>query len=480
MTLPENFLWGGSIAAHQCEGAWNEDGKIMGIMDLATAGSYEHKREFTKTVEEGKVYPNHYGIDFYHTYKDDIKLFAEMGFKCLRISVDWSRIYPNGDDEIPNEKGIEFYKNVVDELLKNDIEPMVTLFHFEMPVAIVRKYNSWLSRETVDLYLKYAKTMFEALKGKVHYWVTFNEMNHIDPTSDASDMFVYILSGLTNADLGETKEEQRRKITLMGYNMTLAGVMATRLGHQVDPTNQIGCVFGLTPSYPATCDPNDVLLSYRTTIRDYYQIDAMCNGSFPEYKLNDYRKLNIDIHVTDEDRLAFKEGVIDYIGFNYYSSEVVTTREDMKTEDGTLYGGMFNKYLKASDWGWTIDPVGLRYMLNTLWRRYNKPIIITENGLGAYDKLENDTVEDDYRIAYLKEHFIEMKKAVEEDGVNLFGYLMWGPIDLVSATTGEMKKRYGFIYVDRNDDGSGSNKRYKKKSFDWYKQVIETNGESLD
>lgn len=480
MTLNKDFLWGGSIAAHQCEGAWNEDGKIMGIMDLATAGSYEYKRKFTRTVEEGKIYPNHYGIDFYHTYKEDIALFAEMGFKCLRISIDWSRIYPNGDDEHPNEKGIRFYQSVVDELLKYGIEPMVTLFHFEMPVAVVRKYDSWLSRKTVDLYLKYARTMYESLKGKVHYWVTFNEMNHIDPASDASDMFVYILSGFTNQDLGETREERRRKITLMGYNMTLAAVKAVSIGHEVDNTNQIGCVFGLTPSYPACSDPNDVFLSYRTTIRDFYQIDAMCNGAFPEYKLREYQKLDIDIGMEEHDKIAFKDGVIDYIGFNYYSSEVVTTRDDLKSKDGTLFGGMFNPYLKASDWGWTIDPIGLRYMLNVIWRRYNKPIIITENGLGAYDKLENNTVEDDYRIEYLREHFKEMKKAVEEDGVELFGYLMWGPIDLVSATTGEMKKRYGFIYVDRNDDGSGTNRRYKKKSFYWYKKVIASNGNDLD
>ena len=336
MTLRKDFLWGGSIAAHQCEGAWNEDGKIMGIMDLATAGSYTQKREFTETVEEGEIYPNHYGIDFYHTYREDIALFAEMGFKCLRISIDWSRIYPNGDDEKPNEKGIQFYSDVVDELLKYNIEPMVTLFHFEMPVAVVRKYGSWLSRQTVDLYLRYARTMYEALKGRVHYWVTFNEMNHIDPTSDASDMFVYILSGFTNKDLGETKEEQRSKISLMGYNMTLAAVKAVEIGHEVDRENKIGCVFGLTPSYPACPDPDDVLLAYRTTIRDFYQIDAMCSGAFPEYKIREYQKLNIDIQMAEEDKKHFADGKIDYIGFNYYSSEVVTTRSEMKKEDGTL------------------------------------------------------------------------------------------------------------------------------------------------
>lgn len=480
--MNKNFLWGGSIAAHQCEGAWNEDGKIMSIMDLATSGSVSKKREFTKTLEEGKSYPNHEAIDFYHRYKEDVALFGEMGFKALRISIDWGRIYPNGDDEKPNEKGIKFYQNLVDELRKNDIEPIVTLFHFEMPVNIVRKYKSWLSRETIDLYLKYCQTMFEALKGKVRYWVNFNEMNHIDPMSDADDMFVYILSGMTNEDLGETKEERRKKITLMGYNMTLAGVKAVKLCHDADPDNRMGCVFGLHPSYPLTTDPADNMYAYRETIRDFYQVDAMCNGAFPKYKLNDYEKLGFEIGMTKEDEKAFSEGIIDFIGFNYYYSEVVTTHEELKSNDATMHGGMFNKYLKVSDWGWTVDPVGLRYMLNMIWRRYNKPIIICENGLGAADEFNHvsKTVHDDYRIEYLRDHFKEMIKAVDEDGVDLFGYLMWGPIDLISATTGEMRKRYGFIYVDKNDDGTGSNERYRKDSFYWYKKVIESNGKELD
>lgn len=479
--MNKNFLWGGSIAAHQCEGAWQEDGKIMSIMDLATAGSRNRKREFTKTVEEGKIYPNHEAIDFYHTYKEDIALFAEMGFKALRFSIDWGRIYPNGDDEKPNPKGIEFYQNLADELLKDRIEPIVTLFHFEMPVNIVKKYNSWLSKDTVDLYLKYCSTMFEALKGRIRYWVNFNEMNHIDPMSDADDMFVYILSGLTNEDLGSTKEERKNKIAIMGYNMTLAAVKAVKLCHEADPDYKMGCVFGLHPCYPLTTDPNDNLYAYRETMRDFFQIDAMCNGSFPKYKLAEYEKLGLDVGYSPDDEKDFAQGVIDFIGLNYYYSEVVTTHEELKSNDGTLHGGMFNKYLKVSDWGWSIDPIGLRYMLNMVWRKYNKPIIICENGFGTKDVLnEDETVHDDYRIQFLREHFFEMVKAVEEDCVDLFGYLMWGPIDLVSATTGEMSKRYGFIYVDKKDDGTGTNKRYRKDSFYWYKKVITNNGKDLD
>lgn len=479
--LNKNFLWGGSIAAHQCEGSWNRDGKIMSIMDLATSGSREKKREFTKEIEIDKYYPNHDGIDFYNRYKEDIALFAEMGFKALRISIDWGRIYPNGDEKKPNEKGIKFYQDVVDELIKNNIEPIVTLFHFEMPVNIVRKYGSWTNRKTIDLYLKYCQTMFESLKGKVYYWVNFNEMNHIDPMSDADDMYVYILSGLVNADLGDSPENRRKMISLMGYNMTLAGVKAVKLCHKVDAKNKMGCVFGLHPCYPLTTDPNDNLYAYKKMIRDFYQVDAMCNGAFPEYKLKEYEKLGIDIGINKEDITAFKEGIIDYIGFNYYYSEVVTTHDELKTNDETLHGGLFNKYLKVSEWGWTVDPIGMRYMLNIIWRRYNKPIIICENGLGAVDKFDekNKTVHDTYRIEYLRDHFVEMKKAVEEDGVALFGYLMWGPIDLVSATTGEMEKRYGFIYVDKDDFGNGTFDRYKKESFYWYKKVIDSNGDDL-
>ena len=475
MKLRKDFLWGGSIAAHQCEGAWNVDGKGIGIMDLVTSGSYEVPREICKDIEDGKRYPSHEGIDFYHRFKDDIALFGEMGFKALRISIDWSRIYPNGDDEEPNKKGIEYYQSVVDELIKNGIEPIVTLYHFEMPVNLVRKYGSWTNRKVIDFYLKYCKTMFEALKGKVKYWVTFNEMNHIDPQTEASDIFTYIIAGLKFSEMVEKKQT----LATIGYNMTLAGVKAVELAHEIDPNNKVGCVFGLTPVYPINCNPVNVMNAFKEMDRDFYQIDAMCNGCFPKYKLKEYKDSDIQLEISNEDKESFYNGKLDFIGLNYYSTSVAHYEGDDNGEE-TLFGGVQNPYLEKSKWGWSIDPIGLRYLLNYVYRRYELPIIVSENGLGAMDKVEADgSINDDYRIDYLNQHLIQLKKAAEEDGVECFGYLMWGPIDLVSATTGEMKKRYGFIYVDKQDDGTGDYSRKKKKSFDWYKEVIESNGESL-
>lgn len=474
MALDKSFLWGGSIAAHQCEGAWNVDGKGIGMMDLVTSGTYETPREITKSIEEGKHYPSHEGIDFYHNYKEDISLFAEMGFKALRISVDWSRIYPNGDDKEPNQKGIEFYINVVDELIKNNIEPIITLYHFEMSYNLVTKYGSWTNRKLIDFYLKYCETMFEALKGKVKYWVTFNEMNHIDPATKASDIFTYLIAGVKFSEL----ENPVKTLAEIGYNMTAAGVKAVELGHKIDPNNKIGCVFGLQSIYAYNCKPKNAFNAFKEMYRDFYQVDAMCNGYFPKYKLKEYEKMGVFLEWIEEDREAFQKGKIDFIGVNYYSSSV--GHYDNEDGEEALFGGVQNPYLEKSKWGWAIDPEGLRYLLNAVYRLYGKPIMVTENGLGAVDILETgNTINDNYRIDYLEKHLKQLKLAVEEDFVECFGYLMWGPIDLVSATTGEMKKRYGFIYVDKNDDGTGTGKRYRKKSFEWYKNVIRTNGEEL-
>ena len=468
--MANKFFYGGSIASHQCEGAYNEDGKGLGIMDVVTVGSKDVPRRFDETVKEGVYYPSHKAIDFYHTYKEDIALFKEAGFSCLRISIDWSRIYPNGDDETANQKGLDHYRDVIKELRENNIEPIVTLMHFEMPLNLVKKYGSWQNREVIDLYLRYAKTVFEEYKDIVTYWSTFNEMNHLDSDVELSDFFTYMNTGLCYSQL----ENPAEVMVNCAYNMTLASVKAVKLGHQINPDFKIGCVFGLTPVYAYSANPEDSLKSFKAMDRDWYQIDAMTKGAFPEYKLKIYRDRNVDIQISDEDKLAFKEGKIDFIGINYYASAVETALE-LEDSSGSFFGGLNNPYLKQSDWGWTIDPIGLRYLLNMVDRRYNLPMIITENGLGAYDKLEEDgSIHDEYRIQYIASHLEQIKLAIDEDRVNCFGYLMWGPIDLVSATTGEMKKRYGLIYVDRDDDGSGSNKRYKKDSFYWFKQITES------
>ena len=475
MNFSKDFLWGGSIAAHQLEGAYDEDGKGLNTMDLFTSGSYESPRKITETIQSDKYYPSHTGIDFYHRYKEDIQLFADMGFKALRISIDWSRIFPNGDDDRPNQAGLDFYHRVLDELIKYGIKPIVTLFHFELPIAIVKKYNSWLSRETIDLYLKFVQTVVTEYQGKVYDWVTFNEMNHIDPQTEVSDIFTYILAGIEYSQMGDKKQT----LATIGYNMTLASVKAVKLIRKIDDQNKVGCVFGLAPYYPKTCKPEDVMLSFQDTIRDFYQIDAMMLGEFPKYKLFEYQRQGIVLSISDEDRQAFKDGKLDFIGLNYYMSAVSSTETSDQGQEA-MFGGEVNPYLEKSDWGWTIDPKGLRYLLNFIYRKYQKPIIICENGLGAVDQVsETGEVKDDYRIDYLQKHLSQVKKAITQDGVECFGYLMWGPIDLVSASTGEMKKRYGFIYVDKQDDGSGDYSRKPKASYYWYKELIAANGENL-
>lgn len=474
-TLKHDFLWGGSLAAHQCEGAWDEGGKGLAIMDFVGAGSSTELRKVYDQIEHGVYYPNHKGIDFYHKYREDIKLLAGMGINALRISVDWSRIYPNGDDEAPNEKGLAYYHDVVDTLLACQIEPIITLYHFEMPLLVARKYGSWTSRKTVELYLRFCETMFTSLKGKVHKWITFNEMNHLDLKGPYAETFTYILTGLRCSAM----EDRDASAARIAYFTSLASVKAVRLAHAIDPSNQVGGVFGITPFYPRTCDPADVMQSFADMNADFYQIDAMCTGRYPAYKMAEYEEQGIHLEILEKDREDFREGTIDFIGLNYYGSEVSAAKA-LEREERSTFGGYRNEYLPVTPWGTAIDPAGLRYTLNYLDRRYGLPILITENGLGAEDQPdENGQVHDTYRMDYLRQHIRELKKAVLMDHVDCIGYLTWAPIDLVSATTGEMKKRYGFIYTDLDDSGKGSGKRIPKDSYGWYREVIRSNGENL-
>lgn len=460
-----SFLWGGSIAAHQCEGAFDEEGKGLGIMDLVTAGSVEHPRQFHDYIKKGCIYPSHYGIDFYHQYPKDIKMFKEAGFSALRISIDWSRIFPNGDDEKPNQLGLDHYRKVILALKENGIEPILTLYHFELPVAIVKKYGSWVNRKVIDLYVRYADCLFSEFHDLVQYWITFNEMNHLDADIELSDFFTYMNTGLCYSKLENPKE----KMAYCAYHMTLASAKVINLAHEHYSSLKVGCVFGLTPYYAYSANPMDSILAQKAMDKDWFQIDAMCKGVFPKYKINEYAERGIQLKVSKEDAHIFEECKLDFIGLNYYASGV---EKENKGVDDNFFGGISNPYLKKSDWGWTIDPIGLRYVLMLIDRRYNLPILITENGLGAYDQLEDGKIHDSYRVEYLKAHLEELEKAIVSDGVNCFGYLMWGPIDLISATTGEMSKRYGFIYVDQDDKGKGTLKRIKKDSFYWFRDYI--------
>ena len=490
MSLPKGFLWGGATAANQFEGGYLDDGKGLSTADVVTAGSHTVSRRITYTmpdgtkgtqaimpysnlpkeavcdVQEGYYYPSHVGIDFYHHYKEDIALFAEMGFKCFRLSINWARIFPNGDDETPNPKGIEFYHRVFDELHKYNIEPVVTISHYETPLALTKKYGGWLDRKVIDFYINYCKTIFNEYKGKVKYWMTFNEIN---------------IMGMLPFFAGGVVESSPQAKTQAVHHQFVASAKVVKMAHEIDPENKVGLMVAYGATYGYSCNPDDQILAMEDTRKRHFYSDVQCRGYYPAYKLKEYEREGVVLDITEEDRQVLKEGCVDYLGFSYYSSSCVSSTPVGEDTGGNFSFGVKNPYIKASDWGWQIDGKGLRIALNTLWERYQKPVFIVENGLGAVDQVEADgSINDDYRIEYLKEHIEQMDKAVNEDGVDLIGYTPWGCIDLVSAGTGEMKKRYGFIYVDRDDQGNGTLKRSKKKSFDWYKKVIATNGEDLE
>ncbi|MCI9355758.1 MAG: 6-phospho-beta-glucosidase [Firmicutes bacterium] len=476
MSLPKNFLWGGAVAAHQLEGAWQEGGRGASVSDVMTGGSYSVARKITDGVIEGEWYPNHKGIDFYHTYKEDIKLFAELGFKCFRTSISWSRIFPNGDETEPCETGLQFYDDLFDELLKYNIEPVITLSHFEMPYYLAKEYGGWINRKLIDFFVRYAVTVMERYKNKVKYWMTFNEINNQSNTS--TDIF-----GWTNSGIRFSKfDDPKKALYQAAHHELVASALVVKKGHKINPDFKIGCMCSFVPFYPYSCNPDDVMLSVESMHERYYFSDVHCRGHYPSYAKKQWQREGNAPMMQPEDEQILQEGKVDYLGFSYYMSN--TVKADVNEINTGLNGGnahsVANPYVKASEWGWNIDPIGLRYILSVLYERYEIPLFIVENGFGAIDKLEEDkSCDDSYRIEYFKNHIIEMKKAVEIDGVDLIGYTPWGCIDVVSFGTGELRKRYGFIYVDLNDDGTGTGNRYKKKSFDWYQKVVASNGEKL-
>ena len=478
MGFRKDFLWGGATAANQFEGAWNIDGKGPSCADMCTGGSHTRSKRITREIEEGTFYPSHEAIDFYHRYKEDIALFAEMGFKVFRFSIGWSRIFPNGDDAMPNEAGLQFYDNVINECLRYGIEPLITISHYEVPFALCKKYNGWASREMIDIFSKYCEVIFKRYKGRVKYWLTFNEIN-----SATMPMGGFLSQGILNE--GTTDFNNQVDIPQLRFqglhHQFVARAKAVKIAHEIDENYQVGCMILYATTYPYTCKPDDVIEAQKKNrIMNYFCGDVQVRGEYPTYMNRYFKENNIEIKVEDGDEEILKNGCVDFYTFSYYMSVCATMDEKALQGNGNILGGATNPYLKASDWGWQIDPKGLRYSLNEIYDRYQIPMMIVENGLGAYDEKEEDgTINDDYRIEYLKAHIEQMKEAVE-DGVDLIGYTPWGCIDLVSASTGEMAKRYGFIYVDKYDDGSGDLSRSKKKSFNWYKQVIASNGENLE
>lgn len=471
MSFPTNFLWGGATAANQLEGAWNIDGKGDSICDHVRSGSRKKARIFDDVIDSHYYYPSHDGIDFYHHFKEDIALFAEMGFKVFRLSIAWSRIFPQGDEVEPNEAGLQFYDEVFDELAKYDIEPLVTLSHFEMPYGLAKKYGGFRSKKTIECFVHYAETVFARYKDKVHYWITFNEINF------------GTLSHGKRAVLGILDDSVDEETCFQAlHNVFLASAEAVNIGHQINPTFKIGCMIAYITMYPLTSKPNDVIECQSVNrMINLFCGDVQVKGKYPYYMENYFHKKNINLVISPKDRDILKRGTVDFYTFSYYMSTCITAAKEntTTTAGGNLFGGVKNPYLETSDWGWQIDPVGLRFTLNEIYDRYQIPIMIVENGLGAEDKVEKSgKIHDSYRIHYLQQHILEMSKAID-DGVNLIGYTPWGCIDLISGSTGEMLKRYGFIYVDKDDDGKGSLKRFKKDSFQWYKKVISTNGKNI-
>ena len=496
MSFPKGFYWGGAVAANQCEGAWNEGGKGPSSFDYTTAGSVKKARATTLIDKDGnrkdafvlmtgipqgcqfyddpnEYYPNRTGIDFYHRYKEDIALFAEMGFKMFRLSICWPRIYPNSFDEKPNQEGLDFYRSVFEECKKYGIEPLVTMSHFDDPADIDVEHGTWENRQIIDMFEKYARTILTEYKGLVKYWLTFNEINI--PLFAATGMFNGMFSQ-------EDINAFARHAYKMLHNKFVASAKAVIAAHEIDPEYKVGCMIaGGVNSYPYSCHPQDVIDNMITQQYAYYCPDVQVRGAYDAYAKRMWKQCGLEFDYPKEDDEIFKKGHVDFYSFSYYNTSVVTNRPDAAERvGGNMTAGIKNPYIEYSDWGWGMDPSGLRYALNEIYNRYGVPVMVVENGLGAYDKVEEDgSIHDDYRIEYLRKHIAAMNDAIN-DGVDLIAYTTWGCIDLISAGTGEMSKRYGFIYVDRDDVGNGTLDRSRKDSFFWYKKVIESNGEDLD
>lgn len=478
--FPEGFLWGGATAANQVEGAYDLDGKGLSTADMVryipkAERTKDHALDVTREEieailsgkEEGR-FPKRDGIDFYHHYKEDIALFAEMGFKVFRLSINWARIFPNGDDAEPNEAGLRFYDDVFDECLKYGIEPLVTLSHYETPLQLTLKYNGWADRRVIGFFMNYAETVFKRYRSKVKYWLTFNEIN------------VITLSPYTGGGvLVENAENKLQLCYQAAHHQLVASSLATKLAHEIIPGSQVGCMLARMATYPATNNPDDILKAQKLNQMNLFFTDVHAKGEYPFFMKRYFEEKDIHIQKEVGDDEILKAHTVDFISFSYYMSLSTTSSPEAQTSSGNLMGGVKNPYLETSDWGWQIDPKGLRYTLNDFYTRYELPLFIVENGLGAYDEVEADgSIHDEYRIDYLRKHIEQMQEAIT-DGVELLGYTSWGPIDLVSASTSEMSKRYGFIYVDQDDDGNGTLARSRKDSFFWYKQVIESNGETV-
>ena len=477
--FPEGFLWGGAVAANQCEGAYLEDGKQMSTADIKARGFFGGLRR------DADYYPTHKAIDFYHTYKSDLKLMAEANFNIFRTSINWARIYPTGEEETPNQKGLDFYHDMFKYCHELGMKVMVTISHYETPLYLVDTYGGWDNRKFIEFYMKFVRTIVDNLDDVVDYWLTFNEMNTLVSRfgtllaggilpEDGEDLF-----GRKRLGSPETAAEKSCRFTAL-HHQFLAGAQAVKMAHEINPENKVGCMLSAAGVYPYTCSPEDVVEAQAQMERSNWLCGDVCvRGAYPYFAERFFRENGVQIRKEAGDDEILKNGKVDFLSFSYYSSRCATADPKVIQTAGNMMLGVPNPYLEASEWGWIIDPKGLRYLLNELYGRYQIPLMVVENGLGAVDRVTEDgQIHDDYRIAYLSEHIRQMWEAVN-DGVELLGYTPWGCIDLISASTGEMKKRYGFIYVDKDDEGKGTLERKKKDSFAWYRECIRTNGASV-
>lgn len=476
-TMPEDFLWGGAIAANQAEGAYKVDGKGISLADLHKYYPEKSNEEISAAQHQGMsvaevkanladetgYYPKWHGIDFYHTYPEDLALLSEMGFKTFRTSIDWTRIFPTGEETEPNEAGLAYYDRLIDKIIELGMEPIITILHYETPVSITLKYGGWNNRAVIDLFVKYGKVVLDRYKKKVKYWIAINQINLIQFEPFNSTAVAY--------DTVDNYEEASFQAV---HHQFVASAQLVQYAKTINPEIQMGTMVADCTAYPFSCKPDDIILALKRNRMQYFYTDVQFRGEYPQYALNYFASKSIELSITEADKELLKNNTMDYLAISYYYSQMVdSSKNDLNPASVTA-----NPNLTANPWGWAVDPQGLYNSLSQYWDRYQKAIIIAENGFGMYDKLEDGNVHDDYRIAYLSEHIKQMKNAMA-DGVDVIAYCAWGPIDIVSCSSAQMEKRYGFIYVDLDNEGNGSGKRIKKDSFEWYKKVIASNGEVL-
>ncbi|WDF82433.1 glycoside hydrolase family 1 protein [Lacticaseibacillus pabuli] len=482
--FPKDFLWGGAIAANQTEGAWNEDGKGMSVADVAQYRPDLDPKDYASqwhvspdqiraamASTDTTYYPKRHGIDFYHHYKADLALLKGMGLKCLRVSIAWTRLFPKGTEQAPNPKGVQYYHDLFAEMKRDGIEPLVTLSHYEMPLYLVNHYDGWVSRQVVTMFVRFATVCFQEYAQDVHYWLTFNEI-------DSALRHPFATVGVVEEKYANA-HDVKQAIYQALHHQFVASALATKALHDINPQDKIGCMMTKTLAYPLTANPDDQVLAQAYNRNNYFYADVQVRGAYPQYMLNYFEEQHIAIAMAPGDTELLRRYTVDFVSFSYYMSVVKTKDEtDMAQVGGNLTTSVKNPYLQTSDWGWQIDPVGLRVALIDIYDRYQKPVFIVENGIGAHDTLTDGQVHDPYRIQYFADHFKQVNLAIKQ-GVDVMGYTTWGCIDLISAATSQMSKRYGFVYVDLDDLGQGSNRRYLKDSYYWYRDVIKSNGVSL-